>query len=158
MEVILLKDVERVGRAGEVRDVAPGYARNYLIPQGLATRVTVGTLKQMQQQRQAEARREEELEAEAREFAAELEGVTLTLSAKTGEKDRLYGSITSGDIAVALEREIGKSVDRRKIGLEEPIRELGTYSVPFKLLSDLAPTITVDVVRQEDLADETEGG
>lgn len=158
MEVILLKDVERVGRAGEVRDVAPGYARNYLIPQGLATRVTIGTLKQMQQQRQAEARREEELEAEAREFAAELEGVTLTLSAKTGEKDRLYGSITSGDIAVALEREIGKSVDRRKIGLEEPIRELGTYSVPFKLLSDLAPTITVDVVRQEDLADETEGG
>lgn len=158
MEVILLKDVERVGRAGEVRDVAPGYARNYLIPQGLATRVTMGTLKQMQQQRQAEARREEELEAEAREFAAELEGVTLTLSAKTGEKDRLYGSITSGDIAVALETEIGKSVDRRKIGLEEPIRELGTYSVPFKLLSDLAPTITVDVVRQEDLADETEGG
>lgn len=158
MEVILLEDVERVGRAGEVRDVAPGYARNYLIPQGLATRVTIGTLKQMQQQRQAEARREEELEAEAREFAAELEGVTLTLSAKTGEKDRLYGSITSGDIAVALEREIGKSVDRRKIGLEEPIRELGTYSVPFKLLSDLAPTITVDVVRQEDLADETEGG
>lgn len=158
MEVILLKDVERVGRAGEVRDVAPGYARNYLIPQGLATRVTIGTLKQMQQQRQAEARREEELEVEAREFAAELEGVTLTLSAKTGEKDRLYGSITSGDIAVALEREIGKSVDRRKIGLEEPIRELGTYSVPFKLLSDLAPTITVDVVRQEHLADETEGG
>ncbi len=158
MEVILLKDVERVGRAGEVRDVAPGYARNYLIPQGLATRVTIGTLKQMQQQRQAEARREEELEVEAREFAAELEGVTLTLSAKTGEKDRLYGSITSGDIAAALEREIGKSVDRRKIGLEEPIRELGTYSVPFKLLSDLAPTITVDVVRQEDLADETEGG
>lgn len=158
MEVILLKDVERLGRAGEVRDVAPGYARNYLIPQGLATRVTIGTLKQMQQQRQAEARREEELEVEAREFAAELEGVTLTLSAKTGEKDRLYGSITSGDIAVALEREIGKSVDRRKIGLEEPIRELGTYSVPFKLLSDLAPTITVDVVRQEDLADETEGG
>lgn len=158
MEVILLKDVVRLGRAGEVRDVAPGYARNYLIPQGLATRVTIGTLKQMQQQRQAEARREEELEVEAREFAAELEGVTLTLSAKTGEKDRLYGSITSGDIAVALEREIGKSVDRRKIGLEEPIRELGTYSVPFKLLSDLAPTITVDVVRQEDLADETEGG
>lgn len=158
MEVILLEDVERVGRAGEVRDVTPGYARNYLIPQGLATRVTMGTLKQMQQQRQAEARREEELEAEAREFAAELEGVTLTLSAKTGEKDRLYGSITSGDIAVALEREIGKSVDRRKIGLEEPIRELGTYSVPFKLLSDLAPTITVDVVRQEHLADETEGG
>lgn len=158
MEVILLKDVERVGRAGEVRDVTPGYARNYLIPQGLATRVTMGTLKQMQQQRQAEARREEELEAEAREFAAELEGVALTLSAKTGEKDRLYGSITSGDIAVALEREIGKSVDRRKIGLEEPIRELGTYSVPFKLLSDLAPTITVDVVRQEHLADETEGG
>ncbi|TKJ31055.1 MAG: 50S ribosomal protein L9 [Chloroflexi bacterium B3_Chlor] len=158
MEVILLKDVERVGRAGEVRDVAPGYARNYLIPQGLATLATTGALKQVELQRQAGARRERELEDEARKFAAELEGVTLTLPAKTGEKDRLYGSITSGDIADALEREIGRSVDRRKLDLEEPIRELGTYSVPFKLLADLAPTITVDVVRQEDLGDEREGG
>jgi large subunit ribosomal protein L9 len=96
------------------------------------------------------------LEAEAREFAAQLEGLTLTLTAKTGEEDRLYGSITSGDIADALESEIGKSVDRRKIELEEPIRELGTYSVPFKLLSELAPTIVVEVIKKEEEAGEKE--
>jgi len=156
MEVILLKDVPRLGRAGELRNVAPGYARNYLVPEGLATLVTKGALKQLELQSQAEARRQRQLEAEAREFAAQLEGVTLTLTAKTGEKDRLYGSITSGDIADALETEIGKSVDRRKIELEEPIRELGTYSVPFKLLSDLAPTIVVEVIKKEEEAGEKE--
>jgi len=156
MEVILLKDVPRLGRAGELRNVAPGYARNYLVPEGLATLVTKGALKQLELQSQAEARRNRQLEAEAREFAAQLEGVTLTLTAKTGEKDRLYGSITSGDIADALETEIGKSVDRRKIELEEPIRELGTYSVPFKLLSDLAPTIVVEVIKKEEEAGEKE--
>lgn len=156
MEVILLKDVPRLGRAGELRNVAPGYARNYLVPEGLATLVTKGALKQLELQSQAEARRNRQLEAEAREFAAQLEGVTLTLTAKTGEKDRLYGSITSGDIADALESEIGKSVDRRKIELEEPIRELGTYSVPFKLLSDLAPTIVVEVIKKEEEAGEKE--
>lgn len=156
MEVILLKDVPRLGRAGELRNVAPGYARNYLVPEGLATLVTKGALKQLELQSQAEARRQRQLEAEAREFAAQLEGVTLTLTAKTGEKDRLYGSITSGDIADALESEIGKSVDRRKIELEEPIRELGTYSVPFKLLSELAPTIVVEVIKKEEEAGEKE--
>ena len=156
MEVILLKDVPRLGRAGELRNVAPGYARNYLVPEGLATLVTKGALKQLELQSQAEARRNRQLEAQAREFAAQLEGVTLTLTAKTGEKDRLYGSITSGDIADALESEIGKSVDRRKSELEEPIRELGTYSVPFKLLSDLAPTIVVEVIKKEEEAGEKE--
>lgn len=156
MEVILLKDVPRLGRAGELRNVAPGYARNYLVPEGLATLVTKGALKQLELQSQAEARRQRQLEAEARELAAQIEGVTLTLTAKTGEKDRLYGSITSGDIADALESEIGKSVDRRKIELEEPIRELGTYSVPFKLLSDLAPTIVVEVIKKEEEAGEKE--
>ena len=156
MEVILLKDVPRLGRAGELRNVAPGYARNYLVPEGLATLVTKGALKQLELQSQAEARRMRQLEVEARELAAQLEGVTLTLTAKTGEEDRLYGSITSGDIADALESEIGKSVDRRKIELEEPIRELGTYSVPFKLLSDLAPTIVVEVIKKEEEAGEKE--
>jgi large subunit ribosomal protein L9 len=156
MEVILLKDVPRLGRAGELRNVAPGYARNYLVPEGLATLVTKGALKQLELQSQAEARRKRQLEAEAREFAARLEGLTLTLTAKTGEEDRLYGSITSGDIADALESEIGKSVDRRKIELEEPIRELGTYSVPFKLLPDLAPTIVVEVIKKEEEAGEEE--
>lgn len=154
VEVILLKDVSRVGRAGEVCEVAAGYARNYHIPRGLATLATKGALKQLEQERQAEARRQEKLEAEAKEFAEQLQGLTLTLSARTGEKDRLYGSITSADVAEALEREIGQSVDRRKIELEEPIRELGSYTVPFKLLPDLAPTITVVVMKEDELAEE----
>ena len=157
MQVILLKDVERLGQAGELCNVAPGYARNYLIPQGLASAASEGTLKQLELQRQAEARRQEQLAAEAQKFATELEGLTLTLTAKTGEKDRLYGSITGGDIAVAMEQEIGTSVDRRKLELEEPIRELGTYSVPYKLLPDVTANIEVVVVREEELGGDEEG-
>ena len=157
MQVILLKDVERLGQAGELCDVAPGYARNYLIPQGLATAASEGALKQVELQRQAEARRQEQLAAEAQKFATELEGLTLTLTAKTGEKDRLYGSITGGDIAVAMEQEIGTSVDRHKLELEEPIRELGTYSVPYKLLPDVTANIEVVVVREEELGGDEEG-
>jgi len=153
----LLKDVERLGQAGELCDVAPGYARNYLIPQRLATSATKGALKEIELRRRAEARRQEQLEAEAQEFATELEGLTLTLAAKTGEKDRLYGSITSGDIAEALEREIGGRVDRRKMELEAPIRELGTYSVPYRLLPDVTAKIEVVVVRKEELGGDEEG-
>jgi large subunit ribosomal protein L9 len=157
MQVILLKDVERLGQAGELCDVAPGYARNYLIPQGLATAASEGALKQLELQRQADARRQEQLAAEAQKFATELEGLTLTLAAKTGEKDRLYGSITGGDVAEAMEQEIGTSVDRRKLELEEPIRELGTYSVPYKLLPDVTANIEVVVVREEELGGDEEG-
>jgi large subunit ribosomal protein L9 len=156
MEIILLKDVDNLGPAGEIREVAAGYARNYLIPRGLATVVTKASLKQLELQRQAEARRQEKLEAEAREIATELEGLTLTFLAKAGEKDRLYGSITTGDIAGALERETGESVDRRKIDLEDPIRELGTYAVPVKLLPDVTPSVTVVVQKEEE--PEHEGG
>jgi large subunit ribosomal protein L9 len=124
MEVILLKDVPRLGRAGELRKVAPGYARNHLIPKGLAVFATEGAVKELEQQQQLEARREKQVETEAQALAEELEGVTVTIYAKTGEKERLYGSVTSGDIAEALEKETGRIIDRRKIELEEPIRQL----------------------------------
>lgn len=158
MEVILLEDVENVGQSGEIRNVAAGYARNYLIPKGLATVATEGTLKQLELRRQAEARRQQKLEAEAKEFAKELEGLTLTFLVKAGEKDRLYGSITTGDIAGALEKETGKGIDRRKIELEDPIRELGTYVVPVKLLPDVIPSITVVVEKEEEPEDEKKDG
>ncbi len=150
MEIILLQDVDNLGRAGEVCQVAAGYARNYLIPRQLATAATRGALKRLELQRQAQTRRRQRLEAEAREFAMGLEGLTLTFAVRTGEKNRVYGSITRGDIAEALGREIGQSVDRRKIELEEPIRELGAYAVPVKLLSNLTPSITVVVERGEE--------
>ncbi len=149
MEVILLQDVSRLGKAGDLCKVAPGFARNHLIPKGLAVVATGGALSQREQRRQVEARREKALEAEATELAGNLEGITLTISAKTGEKDRLYGSVTTGDIARALEEETGIEVDRRRIELEEPIRQLGIYTVPIRLLSYMSPTIRVDVVRQD---------
>jgi large subunit ribosomal protein L9 len=150
MEVILLQDVARLGRAGDVCKVTPGFARNHLIPKGLAVLATEGALSQLQQRRKAEARREKELETEARELAGKLEGVIVTISAKSGEKDRLYGSVTTGDIAQALKEKTGTEVDRRKIELEEPIRQLGIYTVPIRLLSDLSPSIRVDVVGQDE--------
>jgi len=148
--VILLKDVARLGQTGEVCNVAPGYARNHLIPQGLAAMATKGAIKGLEQKQQAEAKRHKQVEADAHVLAQELEGITLTIYAKTGEKDRLYGSITSGDIAEALEKETGRNVDRRKLELKEPIRQLGTYTVPVRLLSDISPQIRVDVVGQDE--------
>lgn len=158
MEVILLKDVPRLGRAGELRRVAPGYARNHLIPKGLAVFATEGAAKELEQQQQLEARREKQVETEAQALAEELEGLTLTIYAKTGEKQRLYGSVTSGDIAEALEKETGRIIDRRKIELEEPIRQLGIYSLPVRLLSDLSPMIRVDVLGQDEGAGEKDSG
>lgn len=158
MEVILLKDVPRLGRAGELRKVAPGYARNHLVPKGLAVFATEGAVKELEQKQQLEARRGKQLETEAQALAEELEGVTLTIYAKTGEKERLYGSVTSGDITEALEKETGRIIDRRKIELEEPIRQLGIYSVPVRLLSDLSPLIRVDVLAQDEGAGEKDSG
>jgi large subunit ribosomal protein L9 len=146
MNVILLEDVARLGQAGEVCKVASGYARNHLIPKKLAVVATAGALKELEQKRQAEARHQEQLKAEAQELSGELEGLMLTIYAKTGEGDRLYGSVTSADIAKALEEETGRSIDRRKIELEEPIRQLGIHSVSIRLHSELAPLIRVDVV------------
>jgi large subunit ribosomal protein L9 len=150
MDVILLKDVPRLGEAGHLCKVASGYARNYLIPQGFAVPATEAALNELEQRRQAEARRQEQLEQEAQRLAAGLEGLSLTLQAKTGETDRLYGSITSRDIAEALEAETGIGIERRKIELEEPIRELGEYTVPIRLATDVSTWVTVEVVALEE--------
>lgn len=148
MKVLLTETVDNLGRAGEVKKVADGYARNFLIPKGLAVPATEGALKQVELRRQAEARRQQRAEVKAESLARTLSQVTLTFRVKAGEKDRLYGSITNADIAEALERETGQTIDKRKVGLEESIRELGSYYVPIKLLPDLAPQITVIVERE----------
>lgn len=149
MKVLLIETVDNLGRAGEVKNVAEGYARNFLIPRGLAVPATEGALKQAELRRQAGVRRQKREEMKAESLARTLSQVTLTLRAKAGEKDKLYGSITNADIAQALERETGQAIDKRKVELEEPIRELGSYRVPIKLLSDLAPQITVVVERED---------
>jgi large subunit ribosomal protein L9 len=149
MDVLLTRDVPNLGQAGQIKKVARGYARNFLIPKGLAVPATEGALTQAKLHQQAEARRQRKLENQAQILAQIISRTTLTFQVKAGESDRLYGSITNADIAQALEQEIDQTIDKRKIELSDPIRELGTHQVPIRLLSDLAPEVTVIVDREE---------
>jgi large subunit ribosomal protein L9 len=145
MKVVLQDEVKGLGVAGDVKDVADGYARNFLIPRKLATPATAGALKNVETQKAAAAKRQAALDAEARALAERLNGLTLTLKARVGSQDRLYGSITTADIATALGKELGGPFDRRKLVLEEPIRELGSHSIPVHLARDVSATLTVNV-------------
>lgn len=146
MEVLLLEDVANVGQTGEVHKVAPGYARNYLIPRGLAVPATPGARKQAEQvKRQAEKRRAAEL-ASAQALAARIESTALRFEVKVGETGRLYGSVTAGDIAEALAEKLEVEIDRRKVELHEPIKALGNYVVPVRLMGEVVPNVTVEVV------------
>lgn len=150
MKILLTQDVENVGEAGEITTVADGYARNFLIPKGWAVLATEGAVRRAKSRRKVEAKRQRRAEEEAASLAEILWQLKLTFKAKAGEKDRLYGSITSSDIAEALGREMGQDFDKRKIQLERPIRELGTHRVPIKLITGVAPEITVVVEREEE--------
>jgi large subunit ribosomal protein L9 len=149
MEVILLQDVTDLGKAGEVKRVADGYARNYLLPKGMANKATPGALKEAEVQLKAQDRRQNKIEAEASGIADALVDVSLKFTAKSGETGRLYGSITAGDIAEALEKETGIVIDKRKLTIEEPLRQLGTHRVGIKLLAGLTPEIEVVVEPEE---------
>jgi len=145
MKVLLKQDVKGLGKAGEVRSVADGYGANYLLPRGLAVAATPNVLKEFEARRQAEERKEEEDQKKAGSLAERLGQIVLTFTAKAGEKGRLYGSITTADIAARLETELGQPFDKRKVVLEQPIHHLGTHRVPLKLTSDVIPEITVIV-------------
>jgi large subunit ribosomal protein L9 len=146
MRVILLQDVAGLGKAGDLKDVANGYARNYLLPRRLAAGATPGLIANREQRVAAEQRKLEKQAEENRQRAERLSQVTLTFKAKVGSQGRLYGSITSADIAEALREAEGIVIDRRMIELPEPIRSLGTFSVPVKVATHLEPTISVNVV------------
>jgi large subunit ribosomal protein L9 len=120
-----------------------------LIPRKLATPATEGALKNVEQQKTSYAKRQAQLDAEARALAARLGNTTLTLKARVGGQERLYGSITAADIAEALGKELGATFDRRKLVLEEPIRELGTHTVPVHLARDVTASLTVQVEAEE---------
>ncbi len=149
MEVLLLKDVVELGDAGEIKRVADGYARNYLVPRGLAVRATPGAIKQAEKQRQAATRRQAKELSEAQALAQTLDGVSVTFQARAGETDRLYGSITNVNIAEALEEKIGQEVDRRKIEMEEPLKELGTHAITVRLAPGAEAKVTVVIEREE---------
>ena len=145
MKVILTQDVAGTGKAGEVKDVADGFARNYLIPRKLAVPATAGALKGVEQRRSAEAKRAQAEEAAARQLGERIAAAPVIVTAKVGDQGRLYGSITSADIGEQLSRQLGQPIDRRGIQLAEPIRQLGTYQVPIRLHRNVTATVTVEV-------------
>ncbi len=150
MEVLLLQDVDRLGSAGEVKRVADGYARNYLFPKNLAVLATPGAIKQAKLRQEAMARRRERELSTAQALAQALDGQVVTFQARAGESDRLYGSITSANIAEALSAQVGQEVDRRKIELEEPLKELGTHAVTIRLAAGAEAKVTVVIEREEE--------
>ena len=153
MKVILLQDVQGLGKAGDLKEVANGYARNYLLPRQLAAGATPSLIANRQQRIAAEQRKLEKQNESNRQLAERLTQVTLTFKAKVGAQNRLYGSITSQDVATALRDAENVTVDRRVIELPDPIRSLGTFSVPVKIAPQLEPKITVNVVAESEKAE-----
>lgn len=149
MKVILKEDVHNLGRAGDIKNVADGYARNYLIPQGMAVRATAGAMKDFEHRQEVQARKHERMKKRAESLAQRLTAQTLTFEVKTGETGQLYGSITSADIAEALEQELDVDIDRRDIALSEPLREVGEHFVAIHLMEDVEPQVQV-IVKPED--------
>jgi len=149
MDVILREDVEKLGTRGQLVKVAPGYARNFLLPNKMAVAATESNKKIVEQERQAHLRREAKVEGEAKDLGKMLASVAITISQKAGENDQLFGSVTSKDIAEALEKQ-GYTIERRKIVLEEPIKTLGEFKVPVRLHREVTAEITVNVTKGEE--------
>jgi len=149
MEVILREDIEKLGGRGQMVKVADGYARNYLLPQRLAVAATEANKRIIEQERQAHLRREAKEKAGAEELAGMMAGVSVTIYQKAGEQEQLFGSVTAKDIAEALELQ-NYHIDRRKIHLAEPIRQLGQYTVPIRLHHDVTTEVTVVVAPESE--------
>jgi len=150
MKVIFLKDVPGSGSQGEIKEVADGFAMNYLVRQNLAMPATDQAIARLKAQKKAEEKKKAELEAELASQARLLNGKTVTLSAKVGSKGKLYGSVTSADIAAELKNAHGLDLDKRKIELSEPLHELGTFEVIVKLAKNHMPKLIVNVVPREE--------
>jgi len=145
MEILLLKDVPKLGQAGDAVRVADGFARNYLIPRQLARPLGEGARRQAEAIREARRRRIEREAEEAMAVAQRLNGQAVTLRARAGERDKLYGSVTAADVAEKVAEELGIEIDRRKVILSEPIRYLGQHDVEVRLSSQAVAHITVNV-------------
>ena len=149
MKIVLLEDVANVGRAGEVKEVADGYGRNFLLPKKLALLATPSALKAAEAQLQKEKEKQQHFDAEITKLAQQIEGLLITFKERVSSEDRLYGSVRDSDIARELSQLTGLDIAKEKIELEEPIRQLGEYEVAVRLSEDLAPKIKVDVTKEE---------
>ena len=147
MEVILREDVEKLGHRGQVVKVAPGFARNFLLPKKIAVAATAANKKIVDQEREAYLKREAKVAGEAQDLAKLLSAVDITITQKAGENDQLFGSVTAADIAAALEKK-GYSIERKKIQLDEPIKTLGEFSVPIRLHPEVTAQLKVTVTRE----------
>jgi large subunit ribosomal protein L9 len=147
MKVILTADLATLGRAGAMVDVANGYGRNYLLPKGLAILATPGNERSLAQQQKAKLAREAKSKADAQALAAQLQRLSLSIVRKTGTGDRLYGSVTSQDVATLLKQK-GVMLDRRKIILESPLKSLGAHKVPIRLHPEVIAEVEVAVVKE----------
>jgi large subunit ribosomal protein L9 len=148
MKVIFQQDVKGQGKKGELKEVAEGYARNFLLPRGLAVEASTGNINALKDQKRREAARKQEELEKARRLAAELENITVTIHTKAGDGGRLFGSVTSKQISQMLKQEYRLQVDKKKIQLDEPIRTLGVTNVPVKLHPKVTATLSVHVREQ----------
>ncbi|MBL8218357.1 MAG: 50S ribosomal protein L9 [Bryobacterales bacterium] len=148
MEVILREDIDKLGARGQVVKVSPGYARNFLLPRKLAVAATESNKKIIEQERQAHLRKEAKVAGEAAELAKMMSGVAVHIRQKAGEHDQLFGSVTAQDIADALAKQ-GYTIERKKIQLDEPIKQIGEYKVALRLHREVSAEITVHVDKEE---------
>ena len=144
IKVVLRQDVDHLGDRGQIVNVAPGYARNYLIPKGLAYTATEGNLQVLELEKRAWTRREAKDAEEARGLAQRISGVQITVTKRAGENGLLYGSVTSSEIAELLAAQ-GVAVDRRKIRLDDPIKQVGTFTVPVRLHRQVTADVSLQV-------------
>ena len=146
MKIILMSDVKSLGTTGTVLEVADGYARNFLLPRGLAAEASKGSLALLEQQRKAKARRDAEAVANAEALGKQLDGLVVSVPAKAGGNGRLFGAVTNADVAGAIHRDLGVEVDRHKIDVPDNIKSLGSYPIEIKLGKNIAAKATVKVV------------
>ena len=146
MKVVLRDDVENVGRKGDLVDVSNGYARNYLVPRGLALQATKGVVQQAESMRRSREAKETRDREAAEALAQRLTGKRIEIGARAGEGGRLFGSVTAADVADAIQAQAGVEIDRHRLGLGEPLKELGPAEVTLKLHPEVEVTLTVDVV------------
>jgi large subunit ribosomal protein L9 len=151
MKVLLLSDIYKQGVAGEVVDVADGYARNYLIPRKLAVKATPGELKRAEHLRETSAARKAELEGRLNDLARQIDGVELIFARRAAVTGKLFGSVTTTEIAEALNEKTGIDINRRRIS-QQALREIGSFDVPVRLGTDSSPTLKIHIVREEELA------
>jgi large subunit ribosomal protein L9 len=145
MKVLFKKDVPDVAQAGQVKDVADGYARNFLMPRGLAVAATPQALKQVAELQAVAARHAAEEEQAARALKTKLEAQPVIVEAKAGQQGRLYGSITTTDVATAIQKQLGTSLDRRDLDIPDPVRQIGSYTVTARLHKAVTANVTVEV-------------